>query len=66
MQSMDQHCALCNTFQTGNITFQFQKTNAYIEPFYYNPQPLISDQTEPINITSGIVSFTIEFVKHAK
>ena len=57
---------ITNTFQTGNITFQFQKTEAYTAPLYYNPQPLISDATAPANVTLGILSFTIEFLKHSK
>ena len=71
-QQHDDHFSICNTFQSGNITFQFQKTIAYIEPFYYNPQPLISDvpappnPLNPPNVTRGILSFTVEFVKHSK
>jgi len=65
-QTCDSHFIISNTFQTGNVTFQFQKTNAYTAPFYYNPQSLISDGTAPANVTRGILSFTIEFVKHSK
>lgn len=62
----NEHFTINNTFQTGNITFQFQKTAAYTVPFYYNPQPLISDATVPVNVTGGVLSFAIEFLKHAK
>ena len=62
----DLHFRLNNTFQTGNMTFQFQKTNAYTAPFYYNPQPLISDGAAPAKVSQGILSFTIEFVKYFK
>src|SRR3954464_588111 len=43
-QFHNEHFRLSNTFQTGNITFQFQQTTAYTAPFYYNPQALISAQ----------------------
>ena len=62
----DLHFTLNNNFQAGNIIFQFQKTTAYNDPLFYNPQPLISDVTAPVNVTRGIVSFTIEFVKYLK
>jgi hypothetical protein len=62
-QTFDSHFRLSNTFQTGNFILQFQTTNQG-EPFYYNPQPLISTQN-PAH-TAGTVSMTIEFVKLAK
>ena len=68
----DLHFTLNNNFQAGNIIFQFQKTMAYKAPIYYNPQSLISyvanppDPLDPDNVTRGIVSFTIEFVKYLK
>ena len=37
----DEHFRFSNSFQTGNIPFQFQ-TTANGAPFYYNPQKLIS------------------------
>ena len=68
-QHHDSHFTLCNTFQTGVITFQFQQTKAAIAPFYYTPQPLISSQLTGAvggSNTRGVVSFTIEFVKYSK
>ena len=60
-QTHNEHFRLNNnSFQTGNFILQFQTTNQG-EPFYYNPQPLISTQS-PTH-TNGIVSITIEFVK---
>ena len=57
----NEHFRLTNTFQTGNITFQFQ-TTANGSPFFYNPQALISPAAVLGN-TKGIVSFTVEFLK---
>ncbi len=65
-QQHDEFFKISNTFQTSTINFQFQKTQNYIIPFYYNPQPLISDATALANVTRGTVSFTIEFLKHGK
>ena len=60
----NEHFRLTNTFQTGNITFQFQ-TTANGAPFFYNPQALISPNATPLVVgnTRGIVSFTLEFIK---
>ena len=58
----DEHFRLSNSFQTGNITFQFQTTIGPAAPFYYNPQALISPGAVVGN-TKGIVSFTVEFLK---
>ena len=57
----DEHFRLSNSFQTGNITFQFQTTAT----FYYNPQTLISVGAlgPVVGNTKGIVSFTVEFLK---
>jgi hypothetical protein len=63
-QYHDDRFRLNNTFQTGNITFQFQQT-ASGAPFYYNPQPLISSQGGGSH-TVGVVSFTVEFIKYSK
>ena len=57
----DEYFRLSNSFQTGNITFQFQ-TTINGAPFYYNPQTLISVGAVVGN-TKGIVSFTVEFLK---
>ena len=67
-QHHDSHFTLCNTFQTGVITFQFQQTKVDNAPFYYNPQPVISSQRTNAggSNTRGVVSFTIEFVKYSK
>lgn len=62
----DQYFILSNTFQTGNLMFQFQQTQSgAARPFLYNPQPLISDQIGGSN-TNGVVVLTIEFLKHSK
>ena len=58
----DEHFRLSNSFQTGNITLQFQTTIGPAAPFYYNPQALISPGAVVGN-TKGIVSFTVEFLK---
>ena len=60
----DEHFRLSNSFQTGNITFQFQ-TTANGAPFYYNPQTLISvgALVPVVGNTKGIVSFTVKFLK---
>ena len=50
----DEHFRVSNSFQTGNITFQFQ-TTVNGAPFYYNPQALISPGAVVGN-TKGIVS----------
>ena len=57
----NEHFRLTNTFQTGNIVFQFQ-TTANGSPIFYNPQALISPLAVLGN-TKGIVSFTLEFIK---
>ena len=57
----DEYFRFRNSFQTGNITFQFQ-TTINGAPFYYNPQALISPGAVLGN-TKGIVSFTVEFLK---
>ena len=61
----DEHFRLSNSFQTGNITFQFQTTIGPAAPFYYNPQALISVAAlvPVVGNTKGIVSFTVEFLK---
>lgn len=56
----DEHFRLSNSFQTGNMTFQFQ-TTINGSPFFYNPQVLISGAI--LGNTHGIISFTVEFVK---
>ena len=62
----DIYFKLNNTFQTGNITFQFQQT-ANGAPFYYNPQaPIVDPGPPPLSHTNGILSFTLQFIKHAK
>jgi len=61
----DLHFSLSNTFQTGNVVFEFQQT-ANGGPFYYNPQPGVVQGTPPASNTNGILSFTVEFVKHSK
>jgi hypothetical protein len=59
----DLHFTLNNTFQSGNVVFQFQQT-ANGSPFYYNPQdPIVEAGTSH---TNGILSFTVEFLKHDK
>ena len=65
----DQHFTIGNNFQTGNLVFQFQKTDVHpnpLDPIYYNPQPLISNTANPVNVTRGILSLTIEFIKYNK
>ena len=65
----DQHFKINNTFQNGNIKFQFQKTNTnpnIDNRIYSNPQPLISDPAVPTNTTTGTLAFLLEFVKYAK
>ena len=62
----DLHFTINNTFQTGNLVFQFQQT-ANGAPFYYNPQASIVAPGAPgTSNTNGILSFTIEFLKHNK
>ena len=56
----DENFRVSNSFQTGNITFQFQ-TTINGAPFYYNPQGLISSTV--VDNTKRIVSFTVEFLK---
>lgn len=58
----DTHLQISNSFQTGTFTLQFQETgnNGTPSPFYYNPQDPIA------NNSNGVVSITIEFVKHEK
>jgi hypothetical protein len=63
LQQLDNHFTINNTFQTGNITFQFQQT-ANGAPFYYNPQAPIA--AAGVSNTNGILSFTLEFLKHSK
>ncbi len=62
----NEHFRISNSFQNGNMTFQFQ-TTIDGAPFFYNPQALISPNLGVIPIvvghTTGIVSFTIEFLK---
>lgn len=62
-QQHNEHFSLNGTFQNGEIVFEFQQT-ANGAPFYYNPQPGIM-QGGASN-TNGIVSFTIEFLRHDK
>ena len=57
----NEHFRLTNTFQTGNIVFQFQ-TTANGSSIFSNPQTLISPGAVVGN-TKGIVSFTVEFLK---
>lgn len=59
-QQHNDHFRISNSFQYGNFILQFQTTDQG-DPFFCNPQPLISSQS-PLR-TSGIVSITIEFIK---
>ena len=59
----DSHFRLNNTFQTGNLILQLQQTGSG-NPASCGPQPLISALAE--QTTFGIVSITLEFVKHSK
>lgn len=55
----DHHFSLSNSFQTGAFELQFQQTG-FGSPFFYNPQDVI------VGNTTGVVSLTIEFIKHEK
>ena len=57
--SLNNHCRLNNTFQTGNFVLQFQQTGSSVASCL--PQPLISDQAA--HCTFGVASITIEFLK---
>jgi len=60
--SLDQHFSISNSFQTGNMVLQFQRTTTG-NPASYNPQALISSSAQH---TFGTVVLTIEFIKIAK
>lgn len=60
-QTHNDHFRLNNNFQSGNMILQFQQTSNG-SPFYYNPQPLITANTN----TKGIGVITIEFIKYEK
>ena len=59
-QRHDEYFTISNTFQTGIFELQFQQCDNNTGPIYYNPQPLIGNNTQ------GVVAITIEFVKHDK
>lgn len=63
-QQHNEHFRLSNSFQSGNFTMQFQRTDQNTGPIYNNPQTLIS--TQAAQRTFGTVVLTIEFVKHSK
>lgn len=62
-QQHNEHFDLQGAFQNGTIAFEFQQT-ANASPSYSSTQPGIV-QAGASN-TNGIVSFTIEFLKHDK